>query len=520
MSEKSNKPPITDELEFRSGDTLYRSLVERASDGIAIIQDTLIKYINPYMVSQLGYTTEEMLDTPYTDYLTSESRDKISAVYRALDKDETPPLYETVVLSKNGMEITFEVNTSIINFRGTSAEFVLFRSLEERQQRKRITERIQQFQKLESLGVLAGGIAHDFNNLLQGILGNADLAILYESDAKLVKTCLLDIKMAATRASELAFQMLAYSGKGSFEIRNLSLNEIISETSEMIKVSTSKKTLLKYDLAESIPDIRADRAQLRQVIINLITNAAEAIGDKPGVITLKTGQKHCDRALLSRTYLDDDLEEGPYVFLEVTDTGEGMDESIQSKIFDPFFSTKFTGRGLGLAAVLGIIRAHLGAIQVISHPKQGTTFSVYLPTSDEESASDSAAPSSGDADSVVPTILVVDDESTVRITASRILERFGYNVLLATNGKTAIRLYRQKHDTIDIVLLDMMMPRMDGKETFEALYQIDNNVKTILMTGYAEDDVKGRFVTPKPRAFLQKPFGARALINKLKEISE
>jgi len=520
MSRKQPQDTISNAFDaFRSDDTLYKNLVERASDGIAIIQDSLIQYVNPYLASQLGYSASEILGSPYARYLTPESQKRIAGLHQGLSRHETPALYEATLVTKSREELTFEVNTNVIAFMGKPADFVIFRSLGERQERMRITERMQQFQKLESLGVLAGGIAHDFNNLLQGILGNADLALLYESDPALVKTCLRDIKTAAMRASELAFQMLAYSGKGAFEIRNINLNDVISDTAELLQVSISKKARLKYDLEENLPDIRADRAQLRQIIVNLVTNAGEAIGNSPGFVSLKTGVETCDRQMLAQTYLDDDLEEGRYACLKVTDTGAGMDDSIRDKIFDPFFTTKFTGRGLGLAAVLGIVRAHLGAIQVTTHPRQGTTFSVYLPIADggEEAVS---SPAPYELDTKVPTVLIVDDESTVRTTASRILERFGYNVILATNGKSAIQIYRQKHRTIDIVLLDMMMPKMDGKETFEALYKIDASVKTILMTGFAEEDVKGRFINPRPLAFLQKPFGAKSLVNILKEINE
>ena len=231
---------------------------------------------------------------------------------------------------------------------------------------RKIEDRMREVQKLESLGVLAGGIAHDFNNLLMSILGRADLALFSLSETSPACQHLEEIIRASHRAADLCRQMLAYSGKGRFVIGRFDMSEIVREMGEMLNVSISKNAMMQYSLAEGLPPVEVDATQIRQVVMNLITNASEALGDGQGIISVKTGVMECDEACLSGSYLDDKLPGGTYVYLEVSDTGCGMDSETLTRIFDPFFSKKFTGRGLGLAAVLGIVRGHKGAIKIYS----------------------------------------------------------------------------------------------------------------------------------------------------------
>jgi C4-dicarboxylate-specific signal transduction histidine kinase len=249
----------------------------------------------------------------------------------------------------------------------------------EEEERRLLERQIQHAQKLESLGVLAGGIAHDFNNLLVGILGNAGLALMRLAPDDPTRPTVEAIHASAMRAAELTKQMLAYSGRGKFVVQPVSLTDVVAEMSELLGASITKKAAVEFDFAPDLPPIEADATQIRQVVMNLITNASEAIGEGSGRITLRTGVVRADRALFASTHLDDDLPEGDYAFMEVADTGCGMDEETRAKIFDPFFTTKFMGRGLGLAAVLGIVRGHRGTIRVTSAPGEGTTVSVYLP---------------------------------------------------------------------------------------------------------------------------------------------
>ncbi|GAG07392.1 unnamed protein product, partial [marine sediment metagenome] len=270
------------------------------------------------------------------------------------------------------------------------------------------------------------------------ILGNADLALSGLAPESPARESLEEIEAAAKRAADLARQMLAYSGKGRFAVAAIHLRRLVEEMAHLLEASISKKAILKYDFAQSLPAIKADPTQIRQVVMNLITNASEAIGDDQGVISISTGVLECDRKYLSETYLDEQLPEGAYAYFEVADTGCGMDAKTLGKIFDPFFTTKFTGRGLGLAAVLGIMRGHNGALKVHSEPGKGTTFRVLFPCLDRP-----PEPSEKEAARTDPwrgsgTILLVDDEQPVRAVAKRMLERAGFTVLTAANGREAL----------------------------------------------------------------------------------
>ncbi|MFH1844392.1 MAG: ATP-binding protein, partial [bacterium] len=315
-------------------------------------------------------------------------------------------------------------------------------------------------QKLESLGVLAGGIAHDFNNIIFIMMGNADLALMELSPESPVREYVKEIKKGASRAAELCGQMLAYSGKGKFVVEPINLSHVVEEMAHMLEISISKKAILRYHFANNLPSIEADVTQIRQVIMNLITNASDAIGDRSGVISISTGVIESDQAYLNGTFLDEDLPEGLYVTLEVADTGCGIDEQTRAKIFEPFYTTKFTGRGLGLAAVLGIVRGHGGTIKIYSELDKGTTFKLLLPAASGEVAALSGTNNQQNDWCGEGTILLVDDEVSVRTLGKRMLEKMGFSVLVASDGHQAVQVYCEKGDEVTCVLLDMTMPRM------------------------------------------------------------
>lgn len=374
-------------------------------------------------------------------------------------------------------------------------------------ERQKLEMQVYHSQKLESLGILAGGIAHDFNNLLVGILGNAELALLDMHPNLPSNSFLEGIRKAAIRASELTNQMLAYSGKRTYTVASINLNDVTSEMTDLLNVSKSANIHLNYSLAPKLPAIKADVTQIRQIIMNLITNASDAIGQERGKISLTTGTMFADHSYLNESFLNDSLEQGTYVFLEVADTGCGMDEEVQARIFDPFFTTKFTGRGLGLAAVLGIIRSHRGAIRVISREGEGTTFRVLFPPCDTlaqnclDSEEDRMSTQNGQGH-----ILVIDDEQSVRNIMEVALMRKGFRVLTAEDGDEGIELFQQRKDDIRAVLLDMTMPRMSGQETFLRLRQIQPDVKVILCSGFDQHQATQAFTEDGLAGFLQKPF--------------
>jgi PAS domain S-box-containing protein len=372
--------------------------------------------------------------------------------------------------------------------------------------------RVRETQKLESLGVLAGGIAHDFNNLLTGILGNASLAKLDIAEGTPPYNCIEEIEKASLRAAELCRQMLAYSGKGRFVVQLLDLSELITEAGPLLELSSTKKAKLRFFLNKHLPLIQADVNQLRQVVINLVANAAEAIGEKDGLIRITTGAMRATRAYLHQTHLAPDLPEGSYVFVEVSDNGSGMPPEVLSRIFEPFFTTRFTGRGLGLSAVLGIVRGHNGAIKAESEPGKGSSFMVLFPAAEQTASLPVEPPAAGPA---ARRVLIVDDEETVRSVLARMLRSFGYETVTASNGQEAVDLFHAGHDDFRAVLLDLTMPELDGAETFREIHRLRPTLPVILMSGYSEHDAVSRFGAQGLAGFLQKPFQPDVLRSRL-----
>jgi PAS domain S-box-containing protein len=384
--------------------------------------------------------------------------------------------------------------------------------------RQLLERKLQESQKLESLGVLAGGIAHDFNNLLTGVLGNASLARMDLPPDSPVQPYLQQIESAAARAADLCRQMLAYSGKGRFVVNRLDLNALITDTTRLLHVSISKHAVMKFHFAEGLPVVMGDATQLRQVIMNLVINASEAIGEKSGFISITTGLTRADRAYLSGAYFARDLPEGDYVSLEIADNGGGMSPEVLDKIFDPFFTTKFTGRGLGLAAVLGIVRGHNGALKVFSEEGWGTTFKILLPCA-EGVADELATTTPGAANwKGSGKVLVADDEETVRVTTARMLEACGFTTRLADHGRTAVEEFQTDPDGFTLIMLDLTMPHMDGDEAFRHIRELRPSARVLLMSGFNEQEAIARFAGKGLAGFIQKPFGFPALREKLQEI--
>jgi two-component system cell cycle sensor histidine kinase/response regulator CckA len=383
-------------------------------------------------------------------------------------------------------------------------------------ERRHIEEQLQHTQKLESLGILAGGVAHDFNNLLTGIMGNASLLLDSTAIQSPNRRLLDEVVKAAERAADLTRQLLAYAGKGRFVMKTVSFSDLVREISGLIQTSIPKHVQLRLQLADDLPGVEADPGQLQQIVMNLVINGAEAIAPEGGSVLVRTGVQQVDQDYIQTiSSAGELLRPGAYVSLEVHDTGSGMSEATIARIFDPFFTTKFTGRGLGLSAVLGIVRAHRGALKVYSQPGRGSTFKLLFPASANPSAGLPIAPQRDLAGA--GTVIVVDDEEIVRQTAKHTLERYGYQALTAEDGERAVELYRQATGVV-LVLLDLTMPVMNGEEALRRLQTIDPKVKVLLSSGYNEVEAVQRFAGKGLAGFIQKPYTASALAEKVKEV--
>jgi two-component system, cell cycle sensor histidine kinase and response regulator CckA len=454
-----------------------------------------------------------------------EQSDRYRADDLAVMSTGLPKLgYEEPQTTPDGNQIW--LRTSKIPLRSLSGEIAgvlgtyedITKSKKAEEAQRRLEAEIQYAQKLESLGILAGGIAHDFNNLLVAVLGYADLALASLSQATPAYQHVTEIQTAARRARELTNQMLAYSGKGRFVVRRLQINDVIQEMVQLLQASIPKKVQLRYELTAAPSSVDVDVAQIRQVVMNLVTNAAEAIGDGTGTITLATRRQHADEAYLRRTGVNEALPAGEYVFVDVSDNGCGMDAATRERIFEPFFTTKFQGRGLGLAAVLGIVRGHGGAIVVYSELGKGSCFKLLLPAAQGQlPAEEGPARPEADSAPLAGTVLVVDDERVVREAAAMMLEHLGFDVLVAADGTEALDMFRKHGEQIRLVLLDMTMPRMDGEETFRELRRVAPSVRVILASGYNEMEATSRFVGRGLAGFIQKPFTMAELESRIRE---
>jgi PAS domain S-box-containing protein len=378
---------------------------------------------------------------------------------------------------------------------------------------RRLDAHIQETQKLESLGVLAGGVAHDFNNALAVILGNAALALADAEPESRTAQQLERIRTAGKHAEALTRQMLTYSGKATVSLKPLDLQRLVDDMSDLLEAATPKSCQLDITALEGRTRIEGDPTQLQQVVMNLVTNAAEAVGDTPSRIRLRTGAMFADAEYLEDTFGSNGMEPGRHVFLEVSDPGKGIDEDIRNRVFEPFFSTKFTGRGLGLASVLGIVRGHRGAIHLTTEPGTGTRFRVLFPSAAEDIqserdtlASDSAPASSGQ-------VLVIDDDEAVLEVAREFLSRSGLTVLTANGGRRALEILRNDTDArIHSIVLDLSMPDFDGVDTLAEIRLLRPNLPVVIASGYGEDVTDARFPPGEIKAFVRKPYSPEELI--------
>jgi nitrogen-specific signal transduction histidine kinase/CheY-like chemotaxis protein len=367
-----------------------------------------------------------------------------------------------------------------------------------------LQQQLQQAQRLESLGVLAGGIAHDFNNILAIIIGNCFLAKIHPEEAE---NNISTIEKASERAAELCRQMLAYAGKGPFSMTLVNVGTLVDEMVTMLKATINQNAVITLDRPTTLPAVSGDASQLRQIVMNLIINAAEAIGDAQGEVRISLYTTICTVGQPDTDHLGKTITPGYYLCLQVSDSGCGMDDETMRKIFEPFFSTKFAGRGLGMSAMLGIISAHQGAVQLTSQPGQGTTVTVYLPAQEDRPETTAvirhAVPDTWQASG---SILLAEDERQLLTLTTLMLQDFGFTVIAATNGKEALELYRQHAAEITLVMTDVGMPLMDGYELFHELKKEQPKLPIIISSGFGDTAITARIPREEIAGLVSKPY--------------
>lgn len=518
ITEKANA-----EKALRESEERFRRIIETAHAGyFRLDSGGKISSVNQAWLEMHGYQSEqEVIGKPYSIVHVSDEKEKAIEYNMKMLKGENIPGGEFKRVCKDGSigYQTYSVKPvikdgEIIGVEGFIIDTTAVKAAQE--ERKKLELSLLQIQRQESLGVLAGGIAHDFNNLLQSILGNSNLALMDLPGSSPVREYVKEIEKEAKRAANLTRQLLAYSGKGKFVTESVNLSQIIIDSEEILRISASKNISFNFNLKKDIPLINADPSQVRQVLFSLVTNSSEAIGEKAnGKVKISTGVKYCNASYLENCCIKEDQAEGDFVFIEISDNGSGIAADMLDRIFDPFFSTKFTGRGLGLAAVLGIVQGHDGVLKVQSLAGKGTTMTVLFPALKQENvrARELAVDKAERKDA--KNILIVDDEPSIIKLAVKILETEGYNVFKATDGAEAVELFRNNARKIRIVVLDLNMPNMDGEEAAGEILKIKNDTLILISSGFTDHEASEHFTGKNIAGFIQKPYRPKELIDKI-----
>ena len=504
---------------------LLRTLVDHLPDGV-FVKDTAGRYrlANAAHRRQLGLGSSEelahrtVIDMAPGDWArreADEDREVIESGTPVLDREQEIQLgIDRVRLVTSKVPVS-EPGGAVVGLVGVTRDVTTTREAEEA--RRLIDQQLQETQKLESLGVLAGGIAHDFNNLLTGVLGNISLARLQLDNPDATSSHLDGIETSAMRAADLCQQMLAYAGKGRFHEQRLDLGALITDMLPLLKLSVAKGVSLRVDIGPGLPAMYGDPTQMRQVVLNLVTNASDAIAGT-GTIEIRLFVVGSDAGMLSELVPPIEADSGSdYLVLEISDSGCGMTPEMQARVFEPFYTTKFTGRGLGLAVVHGIVRGHRGGVRVESAPQLGSTFSVALPAITQPADPLSRLAPSTDTWRSTGVVLVADDEDLVRDVADTMLRQIGFEVVAVPDGREAVQAFAADPHRFDLVLLDLTMPIMSGSEALQAIRQIRPDVPVLIMSGYNEQDTPVGLDGGQPVAFLHKPFSLLTLRDRLHE---
>jgi two-component system, cell cycle sensor histidine kinase and response regulator CckA len=494
----------------------YRDLFENANDMIYTIdlQGNFIS-VNRMTTEVTGYTSEETASLNMAQIIAPEYAELASRNFteKLLGKSEAT-IYTLEIICKNGRRLPVEVNSRLIYEAGKPVAIQgIARDISERQ---RLEDQLRQAQKMESVGRLAGGVAHDFNNLLTAIIGYSQMAMRHLDPDAPVQKEIHEVERAGKRAAELTSQLLAFSRKQALQTTTLDLNLMVINIEKMLCRLIGEDIELSTKLAADLSKVKADPGQIEQIIMNLAVNARDAMPGT-GKLTIETANVELDEAY-TQNHLT--VNPGQYVMLAFSDTGVGMDKETQSQIFEPFFTTKESGKGtgLGLSTVYGIVKQSGGNIWVYSEPGKGTTFKIYFPALEMSAKAEEARAPLAEPVKGTETILLVEDDESVRKIVSRILETNGYKVLQATSTADALQLYKLHTDEIDLLITDVIMPFMSGQELVQKISSFGNEIKVLYMSGYTDNAIVHHGVLEADRPFLQKPFSPEALARKVRAV--
>jgi two-component system, cell cycle sensor histidine kinase and response regulator CckA len=508
------------EESLRRSERMQRAIVESLGEGVGLFdaQDRVV-FANEALAGTLGVGRDELSVKTFSELLAEDSRRALAVTTPNIGERRS---YE-VVLERNASTLLLVTETRF-EPSGSHQELTLraIRDLTERvvtERRQRNLEReLQRSQALQSLAVMAGGIAHDFNNLLCGVVGNAEIARRkLPSDAPpALSRCLAEILSFAGEAAQLSKQMLAYAGRRSLAIQALELNAELLGALRLLHATVESKAHLVLELGEALPPVGADRLQLRQVVTNLILNALDAMEGKRGTVTLRTEAVQLD-ASSNDAY---GLSAGAYVRVTVSDTGVGILPEAREHLFEPFFSTKGAGRGMGLAAAAGIVRAHRGWLGVETTSTQGTTFTILLPVSHEPVVRSAGRPAAPYTAPSARSILLIDDEPAVRLVTGKMLSELGHRVVTADSGRRGLELLKQKPDAIDLVVLDLTMPEQSGEQTLDQLRGVRSSIPVVITSGFQAEDASTLLQMPNVVGFLDKPHTMTSLERLLASVAQ
>ncbi len=496
------------EEEFKLSVARFRTVLENAADAVFVANPLgRMVYANQKACELVGHSRDELLTRSFTDLVPPMLQEKALLSFKRALKGKSD-LTEASFVHSNGSHVPIDLNVVLLpdgNVYGSCRD-ISNRKLAEKKMQS-MEKQFQQTQKLESLGVLAGGIAHDFNNILTIILGHCFMA-REDFDSQMTdKNHVQQIEHAANRAADLCRQMLSYAGNRPLLYEQIDLRDLVDETVAMLRSAIDKNVAILQSLKCEVPEVFGDIAQIQQVVMNLIINAAEAIGDKSGTIMVNLTQTTFQELLSETDYMDNTIPAGRYICLEVSDTGCGIDEDTKTRIFEPFFTTKLAGRGLGMSAVQGIIKSHDGALQLISAPGEGATFKVYFPL---PGTIDSVEPAQSEGSTLAATanrtILIVDDEEALRTIGAALLNAMGFSAITAANGREALEIYREQGSGIDLILLDLVMPEMGGVDTYHELRKIKADVPIVFCSGYGIDGILENCAADQYVGAIQKPY--------------